>query len=305
MIDRFIGSLMGLAVGDALGTTLEFTKPGEFTPILDMNGGGPFNLNAGEWTDDTSMALCLGQSIIDRGFDPFDQMYCYRMWLTTGYMSSNGECFDIGNATFKALDQFSKELEINRASANPFCGSKSEKSAGNGSIMRLAPVVLRYYKSPLLLDYCVVSSETTHGALECLDACKVLGSMIASALRGQSKDDILNSALGLSLTPKINNIAKGSYRNKKPPEIRGDGYVVLSLEAALWAFYNGQSFEDGLLKAVNLGEDADTTGAVYGQLAGAYYGYSSIPSRWRVKVAHAALIEEMARKLYDLSESDK
>ena len=139
---RYQGCLLGLAVGDALGTTLEFKKPGSFKPIIDLTGGGPFSLEAGQWTDDTSMALCLAESLlICQGFDPADQMERYLRWYREGYMSSTGSCFDIGNTTRAALTSF-------EGTGEPFSGPTHPWSAGNGSIMRLAPVVMYFAQDP-------------------------------------------------------------------------------------------------------------------------------------------------------------
>ena len=140
--DHYRGSLLGLAAGDALGTTLEFKSPGTFTPINDMVGGGPFGLQPGQWTDDTSMALCLAESLISRkGFDPLDQMERYRRWYREGYLSSTNTCFDIGNTVRCAIHAFERTNE-------PYSGSTNPQSAGNGSIMRLAPVPLFYACQP-------------------------------------------------------------------------------------------------------------------------------------------------------------
>lgn len=304
----YIGSLVGLAVGDALGTTLEFCIPGTFTPIDDMLGGGPFHLTAGQWTDDTSMALCLAESLIRyNGFNPKDQMDLYVKWFRDGYLSSTGSCFDIGNTTELALKKYVK-------TGIPFSGSRDESSAGNGSIMRLAPVALYFAgDSEKATMYCAKSSKTTHGTLECIDACRFLGSLIVGAVRKISKDQLLSPFYHPStgywtkepLAPKIAEIAAGSYKKKEPPEIQGSGYVVKSLEAALWAFYKTNSFKEGALLAVNLGDDADTTGSVYGQLAGAYYGVDNIPIAWRKRLSHYSYIEELAKKLYYQSESAK
>jgi len=136
------GALLGLAVGDAVGTTLEFRPPGSFQEIDDMVGGGPFHLAASEWTDDTSMALCLAESLIEkRVFDPIDQLERYTRWTKQGHLSSNGRVFDIGNTVQAALARFGKTHE-------PYCGSSDPWSAGNGSLMRLAPVPLFYVQQP-------------------------------------------------------------------------------------------------------------------------------------------------------------
>ena len=186
-IDRYLGSLQGLAVGDALGTTLEFAEPGTFTPITDMVGGGPFSLRPGEWTDDTSMALCLAESLVEKnGFDPQDQMERYLRWWKEGHLCHSGSCFDIGNTTRKALSQF----EITQDS---FSGPSDSFAAGNGSIMRLAPVPMFYAREPeLAIMKSAESSRTTHGANEAIDACKYLGAIIAGAINGATKDELLS-----------------------------------------------------------------------------------------------------------------
>jgi ADP-ribosyl-[dinitrogen reductase] hydrolase len=298
---RFLGSLAGLAVGDAVGTTVEFRSRGSFLPVNDMVGGGPFSLEPGEWTDDTSMALCLGQSLIERhGFDALDQQQRYLRWWKEGYMSSNGRCFDIGNTVRSALCRFEKTGE-------PYSGSSDAFSAGNGSIMRLAPVPMFYLFDPAqALEKSALSSRTTHQALPTIDACRFFGGLIIGALRGESKETLLakfyspvpNAWEAHPLCKEISDIARGSFHRKSEMEIRGSGYVVRSLEAALWAFATTDSFEEGCLKAVNLGEDADTTAAVYGQLAGAFYGYENIPAKWREKLAKRDIIEGIAEGLY-------
>jgi ADP-ribosyl-[dinitrogen reductase] hydrolase len=268
--------LLGLAAGDAVGATVEFCPRGSFPAVTDMVGGGKFSLEAGQWTDDTSMALCLATSILERnGFDAGDQMTRYWRWVEEGYLSSNGRCFDVGFTVMSALHAF-------RRTGNPLAGSTAENAAGNGCIMRLAPVPMYWSRS---LDdverFAGESSRTTHGAEECIDACRLLGRMIARALAGQSKEAIL---LGDAATflgrGKIKAIARGSYRDKRDTQIRTTGYVVDTLEAALWAFHRTETFADAILAVVNLGDDADTTAAVCGQVAGAFYGERGIPSQW-------------------------
>ncbi len=298
--DRYRGALIGLAVCDALGATLEFKSPGSFKPITDIVGGGPFGLKPGQWTDDTSMALCLAESLIEkRGFDPVDQLERYVRWFREGYMSCTGTCFDIGGTTREALSEFERTRK-------PYCGTTNPRAAGNGSIMRLAPVPLYFSASPReAIERSGDSSRTTHGAAVCVDACRYMGGLIVGAVYGVGKDELLadhyTPVSGYwrqsPLCPEIDEIAGGSFKRRHPPEIRGTGYVVRSLEAALWAFRKGKDFREGALLAVNLGDDADTTGAVYGQIAGAYYGYEGIPTNWRDMVAMKAEIEELADKL--------
>jgi ADP-ribosyl-[dinitrogen reductase] hydrolase len=292
--DRFQGCLLGLAVGDAVGTTVEFKGRGSFPPVTDMTGGGPFNLPKGAWTDDTSLALCLATSLVEqRGFDARDQMDRYLRWYQEGYLSSTGHCFDIGNATSAALARYER-------SGDPFSGSTDERSAGNGSIMRLAPVPMFYADDPVAaIHYAAESSRTTHAAAECVDACRLFAAMLAAALNGATKEAILfgpHEALP-PLSPKIQALADGAWRNKQIDQIRGSGYVVDSLEAALWCFRRTHSYRDAILAAVNLGDDADTTAAVCGQLAGAYYGVNGIPGHWLKALVMGEEIRRLADRL--------
>lgn len=305
---RHLGCLLGLATGDALGTTLEFRNPGSFEPIHDIVGGGPFSLKPGEWTDDTSMALCLAESLIARsGFDPLDQCERYVNWMRNGHLSSNGYCFDVGNTVTRALMDF-------RKTRNPFSGPSDKYDAGNGSIMRLAPVPMLYAHEPdQAIHFSGESSRTTHQTTVCVDACRYLGGMLADLLGGESKETVLSPLFHPTkrtwsegeLCPEIAQVASGSFKTKQPPGICGSGYVVQSLEAALWAFHHSTSFREGALLAVNLGNDADTTGAVYGQIAGACYGIEGIPTEWRAKIVMRELIINFATKLYQAAEQKK
>jgi ADP-ribosylglycohydrolase len=297
---------MGLAVGDALGTTLEFRPPGTFSPINDIVGGGPFDLEAGQWTDDTSMALCLAESLIENQlFDPVDLMESYIRWYREGHFSSTGRCFDIGNTIRGALVNFEETRE-------PFCGSTHPHSAGNGSIMRLAPVPMFFANKPIdAIERAAESSRTTHGAQTAVDACRYMAGLIVGALNGVDKSQLLAARYcpepgywkAHPLSFEIDEIAAGSFKEKNPPEIKGSGYVVKSLEAALWAFFHGKDFKDGALLAVNLGDDADTTGAVYGQIAGAFYGLKGIPGEWREKIAFRELILQFADQLFEFAQN--
>jgi ADP-ribosyl-[dinitrogen reductase] hydrolase len=291
--ERFRGCLLGLAVGDAVGTTVEFCPRASFEPLTDMVGGGPFRLAPGQWTDDTSMALCLATSLVERGeFDARDQMERYCRWADTGYLSSTGRCFDIGNTVALALRRYQRD-------ANPYAGSTDPNTAGNGCIMRLAPVAMRFFPELDKVErFAADSSRTTHGAGECIDACRLFGKVICRALLGRSREDILSGdAASFFSSERISAIARASYRTKPEEAIRGSGYVVESLEAALWAFARTDSFADAILMAANLGEDADTTAAVCGQVAGAYYGERGIPPRWLERLAMLAEIRTLADAL--------
>ncbi len=297
-IDRRRGLLLGLAIGDAMGASVEFSAPGTFVEVTGYRAGGPHGLEAGEWTDDTSMALALADSISDAGWDLNDQAERYVAWWRTGAYSVNGRVFDIGMATSAALVRF---LETGDAwtSADPH-----PRSSGNGSIMRLAPVPLVYAslldeRLDVLVARLVESSRPTHASPQCLSACAYFGVVLAGLLHGRPREEVLAPDWpGLRrlseihpLHPEVAAVAAGSFRRKSPPEIRGGGYVVHSLEAALWAFHDAKDFREAVLRAVNLGDDADTTGAVCGQLAGAHWGERGIPPSWLQDLAGRPLLE--------------
>ncbi|UJR29935.1 hypothetical protein I4U23_017482 [Adineta vaga] len=298
-LNRVYGSLLGLAIGDALGASVEF-RPHEFlaqNPVTDLQGGGTWGLNKGEFTDDTSMALCLANSLVACcDFIPYDQLVRYKWWFRNGYMSSTGKCFDIGAATKRSLiefehrqQEFMKKKSISEKDIdslhNPtllleFNVDCSESdAAGNGALMRLC-----------------VSGRTTHGDKIAYDACRYYGALIVAALRGETIDDILDPEFYKIHRPWFNNkplhkrvmeVIEGSY--KKPggykEGIRGKGFIISALEAALWALWkNVKSFDKGVLDAVNLGDDTDTTAAIYGQLAGALFGYERLPRQWRDEI---------------------
>jgi ADP-ribosyl-[dinitrogen reductase] hydrolase len=294
-LDLARGCLLGLAVGDAIGTTVEFKPRGSFTPMTDMVGGGPFGLKAGEWTDDTSMALCLGASLLDHGFDLHDQISRYVRWQREGYMSSNGRCFDIGIATSQALSRF-------KANNEPRAGSTDPYSAGNGCLMRLAPVPIRYANHlELAVKWSGEQATSTHGAVECVEASRLLGEILTMALRGEhDKLQLLKPQwprLSVCTSARLQAIAEGAYFETARTNIKGSGYVVDSLEAALWCFYTTDNFQDAVLAAANLGDDADTTAAITGQIAGAFYGEAGIPAAWLAKVVMAQEIGSMAEQL--------
>jgi ADP-ribosylglycohydrolase len=250
------------------------------------------------------MALCLAESLVTKkDFDPIHQLETYVRWWRDGHLSVKGRCFDIGNATRGALYRFTQKPA-------PYCGDTSPHAAGNGSLMRLAPAPLAFAGDPAkAIDLAGESSRTTHGAPECVEACRYFAGLLLAAISGLSKKDILSNNyepatahfLHNPLTGQVGQIAGGSFAVKEPPQIRGSGYVIHTLEAALWAFHKTDNFRDGALLVVNLGEDADTTGAVYGQIAGAYYGAEGIPAEWRAKLAMRDLIEQRAAELHALA----
>lgn len=288
--DRAVGCLLGLAIGDAVGTTLEFKQRDSYQPLTDMVGGGPFRLKPGEWTDDTSMSLCLADSLIACGaLNEQDVMERFVRWWERGENSVNGRCFDIGVTTAAALGRFKR-------TGNPIAGSVRSDSAGNGSIMRLAPVILRWHSSPTIAVAAArAQSRTTHGAPAAVEGCAALADILLDAVSTGDKQTVLRPRS--SADPSIATVVGGSWRDKERSAISSSGYVVHTLEAALWVINRAIRFEDAVLMAANLGGDADTVAAVTGQIAGALWGRSAIPARWLDKLAWRSEIERRAIEL--------
>ncbi|MEO7689773.1 MAG: ADP-ribosylglycohydrolase family protein [Sphingomonas sp.] len=290
--DRAVGALLGLAVGDAVGTTLEFSRRDTNPPLTDMVGGGPFGLEPGQWTDDTAMALALGYSLADgEAFDPEDCMTRFVSWYRSGTYSCTGECFDIGGATRAALQRFERD-------GNPFAGSNHPESAGNGSLMRLSPAAIwaALRGEDKVAEVARLQSGLTHDAPECIAACEGFAILTARAILGSPQAEIL-APFALDGPPRVAEVFAGSWRDKPRDQIQSSGYVVHSLEAALWSVANTISFEEAILLAANLGDDADTVAAITGQLAGALYGASGIPDHWRARLAWHDKIQTLALAL--------
>ncbi|HIH02468.1 MAG TPA: methyltransferase domain-containing protein [Methanoregulaceae archaeon] len=282
--DAALGAIVGLAVGDALGAPVEFLKPGSFPPITGYREGGILNLPAGCWTEDTALALCLAESLIAcGGTDPVDQLRRYVRYWREGYQAPTGVCLDIGTTTRRSLEAF---LRTGMAEAAPIVGL----TPGNGSLVRVASVPIFFAGDPgRTFEEAAAMSRTTHAAPESVDACRYFAGLLSGAILGapisaltspmyEPVDGFWDSAC---LCPPIVAVAEGSFLAKESPAIRAGGGAVQCLEAALWAFAHGDSFPEVVLAAVNLGDDADTVGAVAGQLAGACYGLSGIPAEWQ------------------------
>lgn len=294
--DRARGCLLGLAVGDALGTTLEFRPRDSYDHMTDMVGGGPFGLDAGTWTDDTSMALALADAILASAakgsiFEPEEAQRRFVDWWRNGAYSPTGDCFDIGITTSQALGRF-------EATGDPISGSADPYSAGNGSLMRLAPVAIwGIHEDPSIVARVARrQSATTHAAPACLQACDAYSLILRAAILGADFEAALTQAHG-DHGPVIAPIIAGSWRGKQRHQISSSGFVAHSIEAALWCVASTDNFDDAVLLAANLGDDADTTAAITGQLAGALYGASSIRKSWLEKVAWRGKIENLARDL--------
>lgn len=291
---RHLGSMLGLATADALGTTLEFSTRDSLPYQTEMTGGGPFKLPIGCWTDDTSMALAMAESLVHaNGFNPENIMKRFVNWRDWGMYSPTGECFDIGTTVSRALNNY-------EATGNAYAGGRGPENAGNGALMRLAPVVLFARKDTnLLVDLADKQSRLTHGAPESIESCQLMALMVADALNGKTREDVMRTRTWGG-EAKVAAIAAGEWRGKSRDEIKSTGYVIDTLEAALWCVDKTDSFEQAVILAVNLGGDADTIGAVTGQLAGAIYGLDAIPERWLAPLAWKDDLMSVAGKLYTL-----
>lgn len=350
---RMLGSLYGLSVGDALGGPYEFQRRGSYTPSTEMEESHTFYtddgkpLPKGSWTDDTSMALCLAESLKEHnGFVWSDVAEKWCAWQERGYMSVVDECFDIGNATQQGLYQFKRLKSLgNPLPPNAPQVNNHPNMGGNGSIMRLAPLPVFFWNPSLpseLYDAATQSSYITHGTAACVDGCVLMSAIMVGFLRApeewsakEKKEKILNkgfrledylpvaaptdsaapdsesdaaaaTATGTPLSDRLTSSAirlvhlQETYKTKTVDEIRCSGFVVHTLEAALWSLWHTETYEEGLLKLLPLGEDVDTVGAVYGAIAGACYGLEAIPQRWMNDLHKKEVLDQVYGGLVDV-----
>lgn len=287
--DRLAGSLVGLAVGDCVGAAVEFRSRDSFPEVTDMLGGGPFNLPVGYWTDDTSMALCLAESLIQYpNFDRRDLLSRFADWYRHGYNSSTGRCFDIGTTTRSAIRNFEETgSELNNTHF---------MDAGNGSIMRLAPVAIKWHNDEsMAVGAAIMQSETTHGSTECVDSCELMARVLVRAYKATSKEEVFEIEVLDRWTDRVKTIL--TTLDVGRDAVSSTGYVIHTLHAALWCFKHTDNFRDAILLATNLGDDTDTVAAVTGQIAGAYYGLEGIPQDWRDKLYDYQRIVDLANEL--------
>ena len=241
LLNRYQGAVVGLAVGDALGVPVEFKKVEEFEPVTDYQYCEHFDLPPGCWSDDTAMALCLANSLIEsNGFDPVDQIKKYKQWLEFGYCTSTGKAKGVGQTILRTL-------LTHKEDSSPYVEVTTRHSEGNGSLMRLVPIPLYFRTDPALaLKNAVLSSKVTHGAQICADACLYYTGLIIGALNGVTKEELLLDLYSPIpdyfkdniIEKEVLEVAKGSYKDTNPPFIVPSGYVVKTMEAALWARYS-------------------------------------------------------------------
>jgi ADP-ribosylglycohydrolase len=297
---RFRGMMLGLAAGDAAGQPLVQLRPGSFTPVGDLLGGGRLNLPRGAWGDKTAMALCLAESLVARGgVDLADQVTRYARWQREGVGASTGRCVGISAETARALAHA-------QWSGQPRAGSHDPARASKEPLARIGPAVALYAADPVTaIEAAVECARVTHQSPVTLDAVRYLAALLAGALQGAPRAELLRPLFspvdglwgGQPLKPEVLAVARGAWRDKAPPRIFGGGQAAAALEAALWALGCGTSLRDTVLAAVNLGGDADTTGAIAGQLAGACYGADDVPAAWRAAIAQRDRIEALADAL--------
>ena len=299
-LSRARGALVGLAVGDAVGTTNEFKVAGTFKPITDMVGGGPFLLKPGQWTDDTSMALCIADSLLAMGhYDSFDVMERYQRWFSKGYRSSTDRCFDIGGQVRAALFDFEHEQRV------PVTAERSNR-AGNGAIMRLAPVVIAGFEHREIREIVVtagLSARETHYSVEAEAATEVFAALLVGALLGWAPEHIINvgwASTGPAFDEMAARVISTDPAERASWESETSGYIVHGLRLAVHGLLDFPSFKDATLAIANMGGDADTNAAIYGQLGGAYFGIEAIPASWRSTLHQGEEIDALARALVDL-----
>ena len=299
-LSRARGALVGLAVGDALGTTNEFQPAGSFEPITDMVGGGVFDLEPGQWTDDTSMALCLADSLLAQGrYDSFDVMERYDRWRKDGYRSSTGTCFDIGNQVMRSLWDFEVNQRVPRT-------AQRTTSAGNGAIMRLAPVVIAGFEHREIREIVAtagLSARETHYSVEVEAATEVFAALLVGALLGWAPEHIINvgwASTGPTFDEMAARVISTDPAERAAWEKDTSGYIVHGLRLAVHGLLDFGSFDEAVLAIANLGGDADTNAAIYGQLGGAHFGVEAIPASWRSTLYQGEEIDELARALVDL-----
>lgn len=302
---KTLSGLMGLCVGDALGVPVEFSTRAELekSPVTSMLGYGTWDVPAGTWSDDSSLTFCLAECLCT-GYSIDALAFSFWCWYHEAYWTPYGEVFDIGNTTFMAI------MDFHRGVAPLECGGKSERSNGNGSLMRILP--LAYCHKTLTFEELITRSHyvscITHAHLRSQIACGIYISIAVCLLEGlEPKSAYLQGLKNIQpiyaadeYTSELSHfeiIFNGEIANLSVDSIRSSGYVIDTLEASLWCLLNSSNYSEAVLKAVNLGGDTDTTAAVTGGLAGIYYGVDNIPSEWIDQIARKQDIINLAARM--------
>ena len=348
-MDKFQGCLIGFAIGDAIGSPLEFSERDDLCQFTEMENNYHYNLPAGHWTDKTSQVLCLVHSLIENRDLICDDFLCkYHQLITIGTLAPLDRPFE--STQYMKITALKIGLLMKyKRSIPPVLNPNDYHQIDCEPFFRIPGVILSYYSQPSkCVQYIEKITQSTHISKICIDACQWYGSLMIGALMGVSKerllsdqfnimdvttygtlkynkitrnylenctDIILNETTGnqvickstkkkqflRNLIPPISKIQKGSYKNKTRNQIHSDNNIVHCLEAALWAFYSTSNFENGCILAINLGFNSNAIGAIYGQLAGVYYGFSQIPQRWISKLHQFPHLYELSRHLNQLN----
>ncbi len=307
-LNKIKSALLGVAVGDALGVPVEFKSRLSISknPVTDMIGYGTYNLPAGTWSDDSSLTFCLAEALT-QGFDLNVIGQNFVKWKHENYWTPHGYVFDIGIATSKAISKLAKGEEPE------FAGGFNETDNGNGSLMRILPLLFYLLDKPINERFEITRkvSSITHGHIRSVIACFYYLEFAKQIFEGKDKFEIYKNlqteipnhltslAIDQSEIAKFDRLLKGDIAKLNENEIQSSGYVLHTLEASIWCLLTTDNYKDAVLKAVNLGEDTDTTGAVTGGLAGLIYGLESIPEKWLQQIARYDDIENLAERLAD------
>jgi ADP-ribosylglycohydrolase len=307
MKNKIESGLFGLAIGDALGVPVEFQSRSylKANPVSEMIGYETHYQPLGTWSDDSSLAFCLAESLC-KGFDLFDISRNFVKWYSTELWTPHGHVFDIGIATRNAIHNIAKGHEPE------LCGGFEEKDNGNGSLMRILPLIFYLEKEDnieIIYKKVKAVSSITHAHFRSVFACFIYVVYCLEILKGKDKIEAykeMQKILSGFLTDKkfnpvelqlFDRVLKNDISKYPENNIHSSGYVLDSLQASFWCFLNSDSYEETVLKAVNLGEDTDTTGAIAGGLAGIYYGIESIPKKWIKNLARTNDIKDLAERL--------
>jgi len=302
LVDSIYSTIIGGAIGDAMGVPVEFKSRDSFK-VTGMSGNGTYNQPPGTWSDDTSLTLCLIENLTEGGDDEA-LLGKFSDYLEHGYMTPHGECFDIGGATHRAIKAFKNGTPANQ------CGQSGEKDNGNGSLMRIAPVTflnIEDENTNSRLAKVKRYSEVTHAHPRSILGCFIYTEYLRQLFFGKEKDEALNIVIELcsgdifdtkyqmELSHYVR-ILNGKIGELERVDIRSGGYVTNTLEAALWCFLKNNTYRDTVFEAVNLGGDTDTTGIVAGSMAGMFYGLDEIPDEWANTLAKIDFIRDICQK---------
>jgi ADP-ribosyl-[dinitrogen reductase] hydrolase len=306
--NKIKAGIFGVCIGDALGVPVEFRSREQLkrSPVTKMRSLGTHHQPVGTWSDDGSLTLCLADSLCN-GYDPEDMALKFLQWYNAEIWTPHGRVFDIGITTRQAVYRISKGY------APQLCGGTGEFDNGNGSLMRILPLLFYIKNFPVEKRFDKVKevSSITHGHIRSVISCFIYLEFLLELLNGNEKFKAYhtmqesvkhfldyNSVCSQTEMDKFERILNKNIFECEEDKISSDGYVLHSLEASLWCFLNSESYSEAVLKAVNLGEDTDTTGAITGGIAGIYYGFDNIPQEWIAELVRKDDIEELCEKLY-------